>query len=87
MKLYDFSAGEFAALLERAHGKISLILTDSTIFSITSKLSQLYCIRMLLDNAREDSFSPELVVEDEDDRRLFLRYLMRRCEKRSGWGS
>lgn len=76
MKLYDVSMGEFIALLEKAKGNIYLVTGDGVYFNLNSKLSQLYCIKMLLDGAKNNEVSPEIKIENQDDETMFLKYLL-----------
>jgi hypothetical protein len=81
MKLYDISAGEFIALLEHTKGNIYLATGDGVFFNLSSKLSQLYCIKMLLDGSKGNEMSPEIKIEDESDRKMFQQYLVNRHTK------
>jgi hypothetical protein len=81
MKLYDISAGEFMALLEHAKGNIYLVTGDGVYFNLSSKLSQLYCIKMLLDGAKGSEVSPEIKIEDENDQKMFEHFLVNRHTK------
>ena len=87
MKLYHFTVGELAALMERVKGNVALIMEDGVAFAINSKLSQLYALRMLMNQSPDGYLSPELRVEDPRDRELILSYLMQRCSRISGWAS
>ena len=87
MKLYLFTVGELAALLEHIHGNVALIMEDGVAFALNSKLSQLYALRMLMNQSHDGYLSPELRVERAEDRELILRYLMQRCSRVSGWAS
>lgn len=81
MKLHDISAGEFIALLERTKGTIYLVTGDGVYFNLSSKLSQLYCIKMLLDGSNGGEVSPEIKIEDESDKRMFQQFLVNRYTK------
>ena len=82
MKLYDISAGEFIALLEHAKGNVYLVTEEGVYFNLSSKLSQLYCIKMLLDGSNGSSVSPEIRIEDESDQKIFHEYLVNHYTKR-----
>lgn len=77
MKLYDISVGEFVALLEHSKGNVFLITGDGVSFSLKSKLSQLYCIKMLLDGSADKKISPELKITNPEDEEMFMRFLLR----------
>jgi hypothetical protein len=81
MKLYDISAGEFIALLEHAKGNIYLVTGEGVYFNLSSKLSQLYCIKMLLDGAKGGEVSPEIKIENESDQKMFQQYLLNHYTK------
>ena len=85
MKLYHFTPGELASLLEHATGNVALIMEDGAAFAINSTLSLLYALRMLMNRTTDGYLSPELRVESPEDRELILRYLIRRCSRVSGW--
>ena len=70
MKLYHFTVGELAALLEHIHGNVALIMEDGVAFALNSKLSQLYALRMLMNQSHDGYLSPELRVERAEDREL-----------------
>ena len=82
MKLYDISAGEFITLLEHSKGNIYLVTGEGVYFNLSSKLSQLYCIKMLLDGSNGSDVSPEIKIEDERDKKMFQQYLVNRHTKR-----
>jgi hypothetical protein len=77
MKLNNISPGEFIALLEKAKGNVYLDTGDGVYFNLNSKLSQLYCIRMLLDSSEGTAMSPEIKVEDERDEQMFQQYFVK----------
>ena len=52
---------------------------------MNSKLAQLYGIKMLLEDSKDNKISPEIIVEDKEDEEMFCRYWMSRCAKVSGW--
>ncbi len=81
MKLYDISAGEFMMLLEHAKGNVYLVTGDGVYFNLSSKLSQLYCIAMLLDGAKNEEVSPEIKIERKDDEEMFQKYLFNHYTK------
>ena len=85
MKLYDISVGEFVNLLEHAKGNIYLVTEEGVSFGLNSKLAQLYGIKMLLEDSKDNKISPEIIVEDKEDEEMFCRYWMSRCAKVSGW--
>lgn len=87
IKLYHFTAKELVALLERLQGNVALIMDDGVAFALNSKLSQLYALRMLMNQSQDGYLSPELRVETQQDRELILQYLMQRCSRVSGWAS
>ena len=87
MKLNHFTANELVALLERLQGNVALIMDDGVAFALNSKLSQLYALRMLMNQSQDGYLSPELRVETQQDRELILQYLMQRCSRVSGWAS
>ncbi len=87
MKLYHFTVGELAALLERLKGNVALIMEDGVAFAMNSKLSQLYALRMMMNRSADGYLSPELRVENAEDRDMILRYLIQRCSRMSGWAS
>ena len=62
-------------------------MEDGVAFALNSKLSQLYALRMLMNQSHDGYLSPELRVERAEDRELILRYLMQRCSRVSGWAS
>lgn len=76
MKLYDISVAEFITLLEKAKGNIYLVTGDGVYFNLSSKLSQLYCIKMLLNGAKNNEVSPEIRIESKEDEMMFLNYLL-----------
>jgi len=77
MKLYDISVGEFVALLEHSKGNIYLITGEGVAFNLQSKLSQLYCIKMLLDGSADKKISPEIKITNPEDEEMFIRFLLR----------
>lgn len=81
MKLYDISVSEFVALLEHSKGNIFLVTSEGVSFSLRSKLAQLYCIKMLLDGSTDGRISPEIQIENPEDQKMFINFLMRnnRC--------
>ena len=81
MKLYDISVSDFITLLERAKGNIYLVTNDGVYFNLSSKLSQLYCIKILLDRAENNGVSPEIKIENKDDETMFIKYLVNRHTK------
>ena len=52
MKLYHFTVGELAALLEHIHGNVALIMEDGVAFALNSKLSQLYALSCVWNGPR-----------------------------------
>lgn len=76
MKLENISAGEFIALLKHTRGTVYLAAEDGVYFNLSSTLSQLYCIRMMLDNAGNHKVSPEIKFEDPEDEKMFRLYLL-----------
>ncbi len=76
MKLYDISVAEFITLLEKAKGNVYLVTGDGVYFNLSSKLSQLYCIKMLLDGAKNNEVSPEIRLSNKEDEEMFLNYLL-----------
>jgi hypothetical protein len=87
MKLYDISVGEFVALLEHSKGNVFLITGDGVSFSLKSKLSQLYCIKMLLDGSADKKISPELKITNPEDEKMFMRFLLRNGNRYAFSGS
>ena len=81
MKLYDISASEFITLLEHSKGNIYLVTGEGVYFNLSSKLSQLYCIKMLLDGSNSSEVSPEIKIEDERDKNMFQQFLVNRHTK------
>ncbi len=82
MKLYDINVHAFITLLEQAKGNIYLVTDDGVYFNLSSKLSQLYCIRMLLEGNNGEGVSPEIKIEDKDDAIMFQQYLLNHYTKR-----
>jgi hypothetical protein len=78
MKLYDISVGEFVTLLEHSKGNIYLVTSEGISFSLQSKLSQLYCIKMLLDDSADKTISPEIKITNPEDEKMFMRFLRRK---------
>lgn len=78
MKLSNISAGEFIALLEKAKGNVYLDTGDGVYFNLSSKLSQLYCIKMLLNGSGSNELSPDIKIEDERDRQMFQEFFVKR---------
>jgi hypothetical protein len=76
MKLYDISVGEFVTLLEHSKGNIYLVTDEGVSFNLQSKLSQLYCIKMLLDGSADEKISPEIKIANPEDEKMFLRFLL-----------
>ena len=77
MKLHDISVGEFVALLEHSKGNIYLVTGEGVSFNLCSTLSQLYCIKMLLDGSANKQISPEISIENPEDEKMFIRFLLR----------
>lgn len=77
MKLEDISVGDFIAILKHATGNVYLVAGDGVYFNLNSTLSQLYCIKMLQDKTHSGKISPEIKVTDENDKKLFLQYLLK----------
>ena len=78
MKLFDISVGEFVALLEHSKGNIYLVTGEGVSFNLQSKLSQLYCIKILLEGSTDEKISPEIKIENPEDEKMFLRFLLRK---------
>ncbi|HEX2986390.1 MAG TPA: hypothetical protein VHO71_06205 [Caproiciproducens sp.] len=74
MKIENISVGEFIGLLEHAKGNIYLVTDEGVYFNLSSKLSQLYCAKMLLNRAGNDLISPNLQFEKAEDEYLFNQY-------------
>ncbi len=81
MKLNNIRVGEFIALLEKAKGNVYLDTGDGVYFNLSSKLSQLYCIKMLLSGSKDNIVSPEIKVEDEGDKLTFEKFLVNHYRK------
>lgn len=77
MKLYDVNVGEFVALIEHSKGNIYLVTSEGVSFNLQSKLSQLYCIKMLLDGSVDKKISPEIKFENPEDENMFTQSLLR----------
>lgn len=82
MKLYDINVSAFITLLEHAKGNIFLVTGDKVCFNLSSKLSQLYCIKMLLDGVSGNEVSPEIKIENKEDEIMFQQYLVNHNIKR-----
>ena len=85
MKLYNISVGEFINLLEHAKGNVFLVTGEGISFGLNSKLAQLYGIKTLLKDSKGNKISPEIIVENKEDEKMFAHYWMARCAKVSGW--
>ncbi|HEX3038675.1 MAG TPA: hypothetical protein VHP54_00070 [Caproiciproducens sp.] len=81
MKLNNIRVGEFIALLEKAKGNIYLDTGDGVYFNLSSKLSQLYCIKMLLSGSKDSIISPVIKIEDEGDKLMFEKILVNHYRK------
>jgi hypothetical protein len=81
MKQYKLTAGELIALIDRALGNVYLAVEDGVCFNLNSKLSQLYCIRMLLDQSGGEALSPRLKFERPEDETMFQKYLYNKYTK------
>jgi hypothetical protein len=81
MKLNNIRVGDFIALLEKAQGNVYLDTGDGVYFNLNSKLSQLYCIKKLLNGSKDNIVSPEIKVENEDDRLMFEKFLVNHYRK------
>lgn len=81
MKLNNIRVSEFIALLEKTKGNVYLDTGDGVYFNLSSKLSQLYCIKMLLNGSKDNIVSPVIKVEDEGDKLMFENFLVNHHKK------
>lgn len=79
MKLNHIRVSDFIALLERAKGNVYLYTGDGVYFNLNSKLSQLYCIKKLMNDSKDNIVSPEIKVED--DKLMFEEFLVNHYRK------
>ena len=71
MKLYDISVGEFVNLLEHAKGNIYLVTGEGVSFGMNSKLAQLYGIKMLLEDSKDNKISLKLSLKTKKMKKCF----------------
>ena len=81
MKQYKLTAGELIELIDRTVGNVYLAVEDGVCFNLNSKLSQLYCIKMLLDRSDGEVLTPRLKFERQEDETMFQKYLYNKYTK------
>lgn len=76
MKLFDIDVMKLIELLDKAKGNVYLVTDDGDKLNLKSKLSQLYGVRALLEQAKNSTISAELKVENPEDEVMFINYMM-----------
>lgn len=76
MKLFDIDVLKLMELLDKAKGNVYLVTEDGDKLNLKSKLSQLYGVRTLLEQAKNSTISAELKVENPEDEVMFINYMI-----------
>lgn len=76
MKLFDIDVLKLMELLDKAKGNVYLVTDDGDKLNLKSKLSQLYGVRTLLEQAKNSTISAELKVENPEDEVMFINYMI-----------
>lgn len=76
MKLFDIDVLKLMELLDKAKGNVYLVTDDGDKLNLKSKLSQLYGVRTLLEQAKNSTISAELNVENPEDEVMFINYMI-----------